>query len=368
MKYFIIAGEASGDLHASNLMRGINENDPDAQFMFFGGDLMLKQGGQLIKHYKDMAFMGFIEVLQNLNQVSKNLKLCKQSIKAFNPDVLILVDYAGFNLRIAKYAKKLDYKVVYYIAPKVWAWKESRVKQLRKYVDKLIIIFPFEEEYFMRKGVDAVYLGNPLVDTLQAIPDDGKFIVQHALEQKPIISLLAGSRKQEIKHNLPVMLTLIKKFPQYQFVIAGAPSLSIEDYKQHMGNANVPIVFNQTQNLLRNSTVAVVTSGTATLEAALYNIPEVVCYKGSAISMLIAWMVIRVKYISLVNLIMDKEVVKELIQFKLNPESLYNEVSSLLPGEQHRNEMLDSFLQLRNILGESETSSRVAKFIIGFIK
>lgn len=367
MKYFIIAGEASGDLHASNLMQGLKQSDPNAQFMFFGGDLMLEKGGELVKHYKDMAFMGFVEVLQNLKQVSKNLKLCKRTIRAFNPDVLILVDYPGFNLRIAKYAKALGYKVIYYIAPKVWAWKESRVKQLRKYVDKLIIIFPFEKEYFKRKGVDAVYLGNPLVDTIQEMPDDGKFIERHALEQKPIISLLAGSRKQEIKHNLPVMLTLIDKLPQYQFVIAGAPSLSIEDYKRHMGEANVSIVFNQTQNLLRHSTVSVVTSGTATLEAALYNTPEVVCYRGSIISMLIAWLVVRIKYISLVNLIMDKEVVKELIQFKLNPESLYNEVSILLPGEQHRNEMLSDFQELRNMLGESDVSIRVAEFIVGFI-
>ena len=367
MKYFIIAGEASGDLHASNLMKGLKQTDNEAQFMFFGGDLMLQQGGTLVKHYKEMAFMGFVEVLQNLRQIAKNLRLCKKSIDEFNPDVVILVDYPGFNLRIAKFAKLAGYKVVYYIAPKVWAWKESRVKQLKNFVDKLIIIFPFEEEYFRLKGINAAYLGNPLVDTLNSEHTENDFIKKNNLQQKPIISLLAGSRKQEIKFNLPVMLSLVDKMPQYQFVIAGAPSLNMADYEPYLGKSRVNVVFNQTQSLLRNSTVSVVTSGTATLEAALLNTPEVVCYRGSTLSMLIAWMVIRIKYISLVNLIMDREVVKELIQFKLNPNSLFSEVSCLLPGKQSRNEMIDQFAALRTKLGEEGTSNRVANFIVEFI-
>lgn len=368
MKYFIVAGEASGDLHASNLMKGLKQADSHAQFMFFGGNLMLEQGGELVKHYKEMAFMGFVEVVQNLQSISQNFKLCKKSIDQFKPDAIILVDYPGFNLRIAKYAKSKGYRVIYYISPKVWAWKESRVKRLRKYVDKLIIIFPFEQEYFKRKGIDSVYLGNPLVDTLKESAGDEEFLKNHNLCLKPIIAILAGSRKQEIKHMLPIMLSLVEKLPDYQFVIAGAPSLDLSDYKQYMGTLDVPIIFNRTQELLRNSTVAVVTSGTATLEAALLNVPEVVCYKGNLVSMIIAWAVIRVKFISLVNLILDKEAVKELIQYKLTEESLLKEVSNLLPGEEGRPVMLQHFEELKEKLGKAGTSQRVAEFIVGYVK
>lgn len=363
MKYYIIAGEASGDLHASNLMKGIKNFDSEASFRFFGGDLMENQGGTLVKHYREMAFMGFLEVIKNLNQISKNLKYCKNDILGFNPDAIILVDYPGFNLRIAKFAKLAGLKVFYYISPKVWAWKESRVKSLKKYVDKLIVIFPFEVEYFKNRGLSVIYEGNPLTDSIDTTPPDINQI-DGIDSPKPIISLLAGSRTQEIKYNLPVMLTLVDKLKDYQFIIAGAPSLSRETYDPYLKGKDVKVVFGKTYDLLKKSTLAVVTSGTATLEAAMLNIPEVVCYKGSFVSMIIAWIVIRVKYISLVNLIMDKEVVKELIQYKLSPSSLFTEVKSLLPGHPRREDMLADFVRLREMLGEKGTSNRVAQKII----
>lgn len=362
MKYFIIAGEASGDLHASNLMKGIKSFDSEAEFRFFGGDLMEKVGGKLLKHYREMAFMGFWEVFKNLNQISKNLKACKEEIKHFNPDAVILVDYPGFNLRIAKFAKLQGFKVFYYISPKVWAWKESRVKALKNYVDKLIVIFPFEVDYFKVHGIDVIYEGNPLTDSIDSNSNIDK--VDDTINGKPIISLLAGSRKQEIEHNLPVMLSLVDKLKDYQFVIAGAPSLSYEIYEPYIKEKSVEVVFGKTYDILKKSTVAVVTSGTATLEAAMLNIPEVVCYRGSFLSMIIAWAVIRVKYISLVNLIMDKEVVRELIQYKLNATSLLSEVKSLLPGEPKRVEMINNFAILRDMLGDKGTSNRIAKRII----
>ncbi|NHB67190.1 lipid-A-disaccharide synthase [Perlabentimonas gracilis] len=364
MKYYLIAGEASGDLHASNLMQGILQHDPQAQFRFFGGDLMASKGGELVKHYREMSFMGFWEVLVNLRQISRNLNYCKKDIAQYKPDAVILVDYPGFNMRIARFAKQAGYKVFYYIAPKVWAWKESRVKALRKYVDKLLIIFPFEVDYFKKHGIDAVYCGNPLVDSLVEAERDGAFIQRNELGTKPIIALLAGSRVQEVKHNLPVMISLAGKLSAYQLVIAGAPSLDYSVYEPYVKGSEVKIIFNQTQELLKHSVAAVVTSGTATLEAALLNVPEVVCYRGSLASMLIAGMFIKVKYISLVNLIMNAEVVRELIQFKLNSQTLFDELSSVLPGQPGREKMLNNFAQLREILGDKGASNRFAEAIV----
>ena len=370
MKYYLIAGEASGDLHASNLMQGILDVDPKAEFRFFGGDLMVSKGGTLVKHYREMAFMGFLEVVMNLRSISKNLSLCKIDIVAFNPDVVILVDYPGFNLRITKFAKQKGFRVFYYIAPKVWAWKESRVKIIKRYVDKLFVIFPFEISYFKKHGIDAVFEGNPLNDALissNSSIDFKEFTSQNGLSKKPIIALLAGSRKQEIKYNLPIMLTLQKHFPDYQLVIAGAPSLDLGVYKPYIEGTEAKIVYNQTHNLLKCSTLAVVTSGTATLEAALLDIPEVVCYKGNTISMLIAWIVIRVKYIFLVNLIMNEEIVKELKQFDLTTMNLVKEVEKLLPGAAQRNEMLQKFADLKRVLGGSGSSLRVAQRLVSII-
>ncbi|KAF5078485.1 Lipid-A-disaccharide synthase [anaerobic digester metagenome] len=371
MKYYIVAGEASGDLHASNLMRGIKASDPQAEFRYFGGDLMAAQGGTLTKHYRDMAFMGFIEVLMNLKSISANMNLCKADILDFKPDAVILVDYPGFNLRIAQFAKEQGFKVFYYIAPKVWAWKEGRVKKLKQYVDKLFIIFPFEIPYFEKHGVTAEFYGNPLLDAIELRTDLDKsfaeFVESNGLSSKPIIALVAGSRRQEIKHNLPVMLSMVKHFPDYQFVIAGAPSLTLDVYKPYLTDSRVSLIYNQTYPLFKHSTIALVTSGTATLESALLNTPEVVCYKGSLISVLIAWIVIKVKYISLVNLIMDREAVVELTQFELNEHRLRDEVSRLLPGSRHRETMLDDFKKLQKMLGGSGASQRVGSAIVSEI-
>ncbi|HZJ74012.1 MAG TPA: lipid-A-disaccharide synthase [Perlabentimonas sp.] len=367
MKYYLIVGEASGDLHASNLMQGIKNSDPDAEFRFFGGDLMADKGGTLVKHYRSMSFMGFWEVLVNLKQVAKNLKFCKNDIVQFNPDAVILVDYPGFNLRIAKFAKQLGLKVFYYISPKVWAWKSSRVKAIKKYVDRLLIIFPFEIEYFKQRGVDAVYCGNPLVDTLDSTKNP-EFRKQNSLGEKPIVAVLAGSRAQEIKHNLLVMISMASKLTDYQLVIAGAPSLDMAIYQPYISGTDVKIVFEQTQELLKHSVAAMVTSGTATLEAALFNVPEVVCYRGSLVSVLIAALVVKVKFISLVNLIMDREVVTELIQFKLNEENLYRELANILPGSSGREAMLKSFAELRDKLGKPGASQRFADVIVSTLK
>jgi lipid-A-disaccharide synthase len=364
MKYYIIAGEASGDLHASNLMRGILNNDSTAEFRFFGGDLMAQQGGVMAKHYREMSFMGFWEVLVNIRQILRNLKFCKKDILEFKPDAVILVDYPGFNLRIARFAKQSGFKVFYYIAPKVWAWNESRVKILRKYVDHLLAIFPFEKDFFKQHGITVTYYGNPLVDALLEEEKGGDFFKNNNIESKPIIAILAGSRVQEIKYNLPIMLSVVDSFPDYQFVIAGAPSLSQEIYSPYIKNNGVKIVFNQTQGLLRNSVAALITSGTATLEAALIGVPEVVCYKGSFISMLIASLFIKIKYISLVNLIMQKEVVKELIQYKLNTRNLTKELNKILPNQLEREKMLSSFAELKALLGDVGASERFAKHIV----
>lgn len=372
MKYYLVAGEASGDLHASNLMKGILANDPEAQFQYFGGDLMAAVSGKPTKHYREMAFMGFYEVVMNLGKISKNLSLCKNDILNFKPDVVILVDYPGFNLRIAQFAKENGFKVFYYIAPKVWAWKESRVKKLKLYVDKLFTIFPFETKYFASHDIEVVFEGNPTLDAIHQKTDSKsllyEFALQNGLPSKPIITLMAGSRKQEIKYNLPIMLSLVNKFPNYQFVIAGAPSLTDKIYKPYIANTNVKVIYGKTYPLLKHSTLAIVTSGTATLEAALLDIPEVVCYKGNFISMLIAWMVVKVKYVSLVNLIMDREVVRELLQYDLNPKTLLEEVRELMPGEHKRSEMLSNFNHLRALLGSNGSSERVAKRMISELK
>ncbi|NVO10817.1 MAG: lipid-A-disaccharide synthase [Bacteroidales bacterium] len=372
MKYYLVAGEASGDLHASNLMSGIKKQDPNAEFRFFGGDLMKAQGGDLVKHYREMAFMGFVEVLMNLKSISKNLRLCKEDIIAYKPDVVILVDYPGFNLRIAKFAKESGLKVFYYIAPKVWAWKESRVKILKNYVDQLFIIFPFEIEYFRKHSIEPIFEGNPSIDAIAFKLDKTQqfddFIKQNNLPNKPIIALVAGSRKQEIKYNLPAMLQMVEKFPEYQFVIAGAPSLSKSVYELYTNGKMVSIVFGQTYQLFKHSTLALVTSGTATLESALLDTPEVVCYKGGFFSMLIAWIVIKVKYISLVNLIMDREVVTELKQYDLNPTRLYKEASILLPGCKQRDDMLRDFAKLKEILGGEGSSERVGARVVNLLK
>jgi len=365
MKYYIIAGEASGDLHGSNLMKALKQKDPNSEFRFWGGDLMEKQGGTLVKHYRDLAFMGFLEVAMNLKTILNNIKFCKDDIQKNRPDVLILVDYPGFNLRIAKFAKELGIKVVYYISPQLWAWKEGRVEIIKKYVDEMMVILPFEEEFYKKHGVHSHFVGHPLLDaisTLQNI-DIEEFKTENRLNEKEIIALLPGSRKQEVEKMLEMMLSVRPYFKEYQFVIAGAPSLPKEFYEKYV-DENVHFASNRTYDLLRCSKAALVTSGTATLETALLNVPEVVCYRGSKISYAIAKRLVKnIKYISLVNLIMDREVVKELIQNDLNTKNLVDELKNMLEGEK-RVQVLNDYELLRKKLGGSGASDNAAEVIL----
>ena len=366
MKYYIIAGEASGDLHASNLMKAILHKDQNTEFRFWGGDLMAKVASQKpVKHYRDLAFMGFLEVAMNLRTILKNIKICKEDIKKYQPDVLVLVDYPGFNLRIAEYAKSLGIKVVYYILPQLWAWKEGRVETIKKYVDEMLVILPFEQDFYKKHQVDAHFVGHPLLDAISDLPEISveNFKKENGLNDKEIIALLPGSREQEVEKMLALMLSVRDSFKSYQFVIAGAPSLSKEFYQKFVDD-DVHFVSNKTYDLLRSSRAALVTSGTATLETALLNIPEIVCYRSSQISYEIAKRVVKnIKYISLVNLIMDKEVVKELIQKELNTENLVTELKSILDGEK-RNEMLNNFELLREKLGGKGASEHAAEIIV----
>ncbi len=369
MKYYIIAGEASGDLHGSNLIKELKKLDSSATIRCWGGDLMRKAGGTLVKHYRDLAFMGFVEVISNLRTILLNLKFCKEDILQFGPDALILIDYPGFNLRIAKWAKQQQLKVVYYISPQVWAWKENRVKEMKQNIDKMIIIIPFEKEYFKNSwNWDVEYVGHPLaevVDTFKA--DQLSRNVNH--ETSNIVALLPGSRKQEIAKKLPVMLGVCKYFPDYRFVIAEAPSIE-DSFYRHFANPyeNVSAVKNETYALLMKAKAALVTSGTATLETALFEVPEVVCYKGSALSYQIARRVIKVKYISLVNLIMSKPVVKELIQHELTVENLRRELHELLTNKKRIADMKRDYAELKRLLSEGgNASKKAAKSIVDFL-
>ena len=317
MKYYIIAGEASGDLHGSNLMKALYKEDPSAEIRFWGGDLMQNVGGTLVKHYRELSFMGFIEVIFNLKTILNNIKICKKDIQEFQPDVLIFIDYPGFNMRIAKWAKELGMKTHYYISPQIWAWKENRITDIKRDVDKMYVILPFEKDFYEKKHHFPVeFVGHPLIDAIKnrTIVDEIAFRKEHNLDEKPIIALLPGSRKQEITKMLSVMLSVVNDFPDYQFVIAGAPSQEYSFYAPFLKTKNSHFISNKTYDLLSVSSAALVTSGTATLETALFKVPEVVCYKGSWASYQIAKRIVTLKYISLVNLIMDKEVVTELIQ------------------------------------------------------
>lgn len=365
MKYYIIAGEASGDLHAANLIKSLKKKDLNAEFRFWGGDLMAEATGEKpVKHYRDLAFMGFLEVAKNLRTILGNIKFCKEDIRSYHPDVLILVDYPGFNLRIAEFAKKLGIKVIYYISPQLWAWKEGRVEIIKKYVDEMLVILPFEENFYRKHGVEAKFVGHPLLDAVSGLqPVDGqKFRSENGLSQKEIIALLPGSRKQEVEKKLEVMLSVRPHFPNHQFVIAGAPSLPREFYEKYV-DENVSFVSNKTYDLLRCSTAALVTSGTATLETALLNVPEVVCYKSSAVSYEIGKRLVKnIKYISLVNLIMDREVVKELIQNDLNTDNLVKELHRILREDRER--ILRDYDQLRQKLGGPGASDNAAEIIV----
>ncbi|MFC5285144.1 lipid-A-disaccharide synthase [Pedobacter alpinus] len=366
MKYYIIAGEASGDLHGSNLMKTLKEVDNEVEFRFYGGDLMQAQGGTLVKHYADMAFMGFLEVAINLRTILKNMAKCKTDVLQYQPDVLILIDFPGFNLKIAKFAKAQGIKVCYYISPKVWAWNQKRVLKIKRDVDKMFCILPFEVDFYNKWGMQVDYVGNPLLDAIEAFKPNLNFKKDYQLTEKPIIALLPGSRKQELKYILPDMLSVVDKFPNHQFVIAGAPSFNKEFYQEYLQTLNIPIVFNATYDLLLNAEAALVTSGTATLETALLNIPQVVLYKGSKISIGIARLLVNIRFISLVNLIMDREVVKELIQEDCNTDLISENLKQITSGTQ-RSVMLNNYQQLAEIMGKPGASEKTAKLIYQYL-
>lgn len=370
MKYYIIAGEASGDLHGSNLMKALYQEDPEAEIRFWGGDLMQKAGGTLVKHYRELAFMGFIEVVFNLKTILNNIKFCKKDILEFKPDVIIFIDYPGFNMRIAKWAKELHYKTHYYISPQIWAWKENRITAIKNDVDKMFVILPFEKNFYEDKHHFPVeFVGHPLIDAIHNQPafDETVFRKENQLNDKPIIAVLPGSRKQEITKMLSVMLSVVDDFKDYQFVIAGAPSQDFEFYQQFISNKNIKFISNKTYDLLRSSTAALVTSGTATLETALFKVPEVVCYKGSWASYQIAKRIITLKYISLVNLIMDEEVVTELIQNDCNTKRIKEELQKLLASD-YRREVLKKYDLLEQKLGGIGASKKTAKLIVSDLK
>jgi len=365
MRYYIIAGEASGDLHGSNLIRELKKRDTDADIRCWGGDLMQAAGATLVKHYSELAFMGFVEVIANLRTIFRNLDFCKQDITEFRPDAIIFIDYPGFNLRIAKWAKEKGYRTIYYISPQVWAWKENRVKGIRENVDKMLVILPFEKGFYDKWNYPVEYVGHPLVEVIY------QFKAAHPdLKPDPkLIALLPGSRKQEILQKLPVMLEVSRSFPDYRFVVAMAPGQPDSFYEPLLGPfPNVSAVRNATYPLLTQAAAAMVTSGTATLETALFGVPEVVCYKGNRISYLIAKRLIKVKYISLVNLIVDKLIVKELIQDEMNVENLSAELDRLLHNESARRQLEKEYHDLREILQQGgNASAQAAESIWNFM-
>ena len=365
MQYYIIAGEASGDLHGSNLIKELQILNKNTTIRCWGGDKMEATGATLVKHYKHLAFMGFAEVILNLRTIFKNLDFCKKDILAHRPDALILIDYPGFNLRIAEWAKQQGIKIIYYISPQVWAWKENRVKGIKKCVDKMLVILPFEKDFYKKWSYEVEYVGHPLVKVIE----DFKAQQKEQNDIKNIIALLPGSRKQEILKKLPIMLEVAKDFPNYQFIVAKAPGLDESFYTELLSPyTNVSSVLNETYKLLSQSKAALVTSGTATLETALFNVPEVICYKGSAISYQIAKRLIKIKYICLVNLIMDKEVVMELIQEKLTTENIKNELTKILYNEQKRMQLQTDYTALKSLLNKGgNASANAAKSIHQFM-
>jgi len=364
MKYFIIAGEQSGDLHGSNLVRGIHAADKNAEIFCWGGDLMEEAGAKLLVHYRKMAFMGFVSVVKNLGAIKKNLSLCKKQILEIKPDVVIFIDYPGFNLRIAEFARTTGFRTFYYISPKLWAWNEGRVKKIREYIDRMFIIFPFEAEFYKKHGIAVEYYGNPLVDEtkkrIASFPSKDEIFRSIGMDGQPVIALLAGSRRHEIEYILPQMLKMVSHFPSYCFILAGVKNIPDEFYRKIIGESAVMLVKEKTYEILQISEAALVTSGTATLEAALLGTPQVVCYKGDFFSMVIAWMVVKVKYISLVNLIMGLEVIKELVQYDLKEKFLMRELSAILPGGDKRDKILSDYDALKAKLGPAGASGRIA--------
>jgi lipid-A-disaccharide synthase len=370
MKYYIIAGEASGDLHGSNLIKAIHVEDPEAMIHCWGGDLMANAGGNLIKHYRDLAFMGFVEVLKNIRTILANMRFCKEDILQFQPDALVLIDYPGFNLRIAKWAAQQNIPVYYYISPQLWAWHSSRIKVIRQSVRKMYVILPFEQAFYQKYQYPVTWVGHPLLDVTDAYQPDPHFRENNQLDQRPVIALLPGSRKQEIQRLLDVMLSTVPHFPEYQFVIAGAPAMPDAFYRDIMAalpDYNVKLLSNQTYALLAHASAALVTSGTATLETALFGVPQIVCYKGSNLSYQIAKRLVDIKYISLVNLIADAPIVTELIQHDCNSTRLLSEMTQLLQPD-NTLQIKNAYAELRKILGQNGAASRTAQAIVSDLK
>lgn len=368
MRYYLIAGERSGDLHGANLMKGIRAHDPDAEFRAWGGDLMQQQGATLVTHYTDMAFMGFLEVVKNLPTILGFLKKCKADLLEYQPDALILIDYPGFNLRMAAFAKKKGIKVLYYISPKVWAWNQKRALKIKTTVDRMFVIFSFEVDFYKKYGYEVTYVGNPLMDAIHDFKPDPDFVKGNDLTNKKIIALLPGSRRQEVTGTLDTMLSIRESFPDHEFVIAAVKSLPRSLYEKYQSLPQVTVVFEATYDLLSVAEAALVTSGTATLETALFSVPEVVCYRTSGISYAIAKSLIRVPYISLVNLIMEKEAVRELIQENFSTHNVTDELRAILPGGAKRSAMLDDYRQLQAKVGEAGASQRAGAAMVGYLR
>lgn len=373
MKYYVIAGEASGDLHGSNLLKALKGKDADAHFRFWGGDRMKEIAGEPVKHIKDLAFMGFVEVIANLRTILTNIKFCKTDILAYKPDALILIDYPGFNMRIAEFAKSNGIAVHYYISPQIWAWKQNRVYKIKRFVDQMYCILPFEKAFYAKFDMDVHYVGHPLVDAIQNFkercesPTD--FRIEFNLTQQKILALLPGSRLQEIKTKLPIMLAAASHFPELQILVAGAPNIPEKFYHNLAGNTPIQVIPNRTYHLLNQAHLAMVTSGTATLETALFKVPQVVCYKGNALSVAIARKLIKVNYISLVNLIMNKEVVKELIQGELTPKNIIAELQPLMENDSpKRVELLKAYQELEELLGGGGASEKTATLLLKHIQ
>lgn len=369
MKYYILAGEASGDLHGANLMKALYAEDPEASIRFWGGDLMQSVGGTLVSHYKERAFMGFIEVLSNLRKITRFIKSCKRDITLFNPDALILIDNSGFNLRIAKWAKPLGIDTHYYISPQVWASRSGRVKDIKLSINHMYVVLPFVKEFYARYNYNVEFVGHPLLDAVVAREqvDPDTFYLENHLDHRPLIALLPGSRKQEITAMLRVMLSVVHQFPEYQFVIAGAPSQDLDFYQPYLKDYDVKLIMNKTYDILSVAHASIITSGTATLEAAIFKVPQVVCYKGNAISYQIAKRIIKTKYISLVNLILDREVVKELIQNDLNTKNLQTEFLKIM-NPAHRATLFKDYFELEQKLGGRGASKKTAQRIVAAIK
>lgn len=368
LKIYMIAGEASGDLHGANLMKALLTENSTIDFRFWGGDLMQKTAGKPVKHIQELAFMGFVEVLLNLKTILTNIQFCKQDILKYKPDAIVLIDYPGFNLRIAEWAKSQNIKVYYYISPQVWAWKQNRVHKIKRFVDEMFVILPFEKNFYQKFDFDVEYVGHPLLDAIEQYKETEfspqTFREKWNLGEKPVIALLPGSRKQEVNVKLPIMLKALKGMDQYEFIIAAAPSLDESFYAPLIAGSNIRIIYDATYDILGISEAALVTSGTATLETALLNVPEVVCYKGSPISYVIAKKLIKIKYISLVNLIMDREVVVELIQSECNEKRIREELNLIIEGGTRRQGVLESYQELRNILGGGGASKQVARSLL----